>query len=389
MLEHLAPLTLRNQPRSLLDREILRRAAWRQPCSSSTRAAWSRNPVMFVVELGSVLVTILFFVDLGDSSTQENLFAGLVAAWLWFTVALRQLRRGDRRGPRQGAGRRAAQRPAEETVAHRRRADGSLEDVPSSALRVGDDVVGLGRRGDPGRRRGDRGHRERRRVGDHRRVRTRDPRVRRRSLGRHRRHARALRPDRRPHHCRTGRELPRPDDRARRRRRAAEDAERDRAQHPARRADDHLPARGRHAAAVRRLLRRRAERDRARRAARVPDPDDDRRLLSAIGIAGMDRLVRSNVLAIERPRSRGGRRLLDAPARQDRDDHAREPPGDRVPAARRSRRARARRRGAALEPRGRDAGGPLDRRAREGALRAPRARAARRARSYRSPRRRG
>ena len=35
---------------------------------------------------------------------------------------------------------------------------------------------------------------------------------------------------------------------------AAEDAERDRAQHPARGPHDHLPARGRHAAAVRDLL---------------------------------------------------------------------------------------------------------------------------------------
>ena len=41
---------------------------------------------MFVVEIGSVLVTVLFFVHLDSSSTQQNLFAGLVAAWLWFTV---------------------------------------------------------------------------------------------------------------------------------------------------------------------------------------------------------------------------------------------------------------------------------------------------------------
>ena len=35
---------------------------------------------MFVVELGSVLVTIFFVKDLGSSSTQENVFAALVAA---------------------------------------------------------------------------------------------------------------------------------------------------------------------------------------------------------------------------------------------------------------------------------------------------------------------
>ena len=53
-------------------------------------------------------------------------------------------------------------------------------------------------------------------------------------------------------------------------------------------------------------------------------------LLSAIGIAGMDRLVRRNVLALSGPRGRGlGRRRRPA-ARQDRHDHARQPPGDRV-----------------------------------------------------------
>ena len=55
-------------------------------------------------------------------------------------------------------------------------------------------------------------------------------------------------------------DLPRSHDRAGRRRRAAEDAERDRAQHPAGGPDDRLPAGGRHAAAVCDLLRARRSR---------------------------------------------------------------------------------------------------------------------------------
>ena len=54
--------------------------------ASSTRATLARNPVMFVVEVGSVLTTILFIRDLGDSTHDENLFGGLVVVWLWFTV---------------------------------------------------------------------------------------------------------------------------------------------------------------------------------------------------------------------------------------------------------------------------------------------------------------
>ena len=59
-------------------------------------------------------------------------------------------------------------------------------------------------------------------------------------------------------------------------------------------------------------------------------------LLSAIGIAGMDRLVQRNVLAMSRPSRRGGGRLLHAAARQDRHHHARQPPGRRVPPRRRA-----------------------------------------------------
>ena len=46
----------------------------------------ARNPVMFLVEVGSVVVTVLFVKNFADASTQENIFAGLIAAWLWFTV---------------------------------------------------------------------------------------------------------------------------------------------------------------------------------------------------------------------------------------------------------------------------------------------------------------
>ena len=54
-------------------------------------------------------------------------------------------------------------------------------------------------------------------------------------------------------------------------------------------------------------------------------------LLSAIGIAGMDRLVQRNVLAMSGPRCRGGGRRLHVAARQDRHDHLRQPAGGGVP----------------------------------------------------------
>ena len=91
-------------------------------------------------------------------------------------------------------------------------------------------------------------------------------------------------------------------------------------------------------------------------------------LLSAIGIAGMDRLVQYNVLAMSRPRRRGRRRRQHAAARQDRHHHPRQSPGHGVhPRARRQHRAPGRRRPALLARR-RNARRPLHRRARQGEI---------------------
>jgi K+-transporting ATPase ATPase B chain len=45
-----------------------------------------RNPVMFVVEAGSVLTTILWLQSLNGQGEAEAGFIGAVALWLWFTV---------------------------------------------------------------------------------------------------------------------------------------------------------------------------------------------------------------------------------------------------------------------------------------------------------------
>ena len=149
------------------------------------------------------------------------------------------------------------------------------------------------------------------------------------SLG-HRRHDRAVRPDRRADLHQARRVLRGPDDRAGRGRATAEDAERDRADDPAVHADDHLPARRRVAAADRRLLGQHAVGDRADRAAGLPDPDHDRRAAvrdrhRGHGPAGAAQRARHL-----RPGGRGRRRRVDAAAGQDRHDHLRQPAGHRA-----------------------------------------------------------
>src|SRR5690349_24426988 len=47
----------------------------------------AKNPVMFVVEVGSVVTTIEFARSLFDASQAgDRFFIGAVAVWLWFTV---------------------------------------------------------------------------------------------------------------------------------------------------------------------------------------------------------------------------------------------------------------------------------------------------------------
>lgn len=59
--------------RSLFDPAILRRAV-RESFGKLNPRLMVRNPVMFVVEVGSVLTTMLFLRDLQSSSVQDNLF---------------------------------------------------------------------------------------------------------------------------------------------------------------------------------------------------------------------------------------------------------------------------------------------------------------------------
>jgi K+-transporting ATPase ATPase B chain len=96
-----------------------------------------RNPVMFIVEVGSVLTTYLFVRDLGNNSASQNAFAGLVAAWLWFTVLFANFAEAmaEGRGKAQAA---ALRKTRADTIATLRMADGSTSQKASSALQVGD-----------------------------------------------------------------------------------------------------------------------------------------------------------------------------------------------------------------------------------------------------------
>jgi K+-transporting ATPase ATPase B chain len=123
--------------RGLFDAEILRRAVIDSVIKLSP-VTMMRNPVMFVVEIGSVLTTILLVVD-GLRHTGHFGFDLQITLWLWFTVLFANFAEAmaEGRGKAQAD---ALRRAKSETMAHRVVKGMETEEVPSSQLRVGDVV---------------------------------------------------------------------------------------------------------------------------------------------------------------------------------------------------------------------------------------------------------
>ena len=354
---------------SLLNGPILRRAAVDSFVKLNPRHLL-RNPVMFVVEVGSVLTTILFFTNLELGEHEPERVLGARRGIPLVHRAVRQLRRGGRRGPRQGAGRHAAPHP------------------------VGDD-------GEPPPAR--RVHRSR--------CRARSSTSATRSSWSPARSSRATATSSRASRASTSPRSP-----ASRRRSSARPAVTARpspvgpVSSPT--GSSSASPRGPGETFIDRMIALVEGSERQKTPNEIAlnillagltiifllatvslqpfaiyadaeqsvvvlvallvclIPTTIGGLLSAIGIAGMDRLVRRNVLAMSGRAVEAAGDVQHAAARQDRHHHLRRPPGGRAPARAGRGRARARRRRAALEPRGRDARRTIDPRARRGALRA-------------------
>src|SRR6266516_6634376 len=113
--------------------KIVRRAIWDSLLKLIPRKMMG-NPVMFVVEIGSVNTTILLFK--GGAAFKFNL---QITLWLWFTVLFANFAEAmaEGRGKAQADTLRKART---QTVANRIRVDGRTETVPATSLRK-DDVV--------------------------------------------------------------------------------------------------------------------------------------------------------------------------------------------------------------------------------------------------------
>jgi K+-transporting ATPase ATPase B chain len=101
--------------------------------------AMVKNPVMFVVEVGAVLTSVQLAWNASHRAGQFS-FGLQITLWLWFTVLFANFAEAmaEGRGKAQADTLRKARA---ETEAHLLRADGSTEIVPSSKLRSGDVVL--------------------------------------------------------------------------------------------------------------------------------------------------------------------------------------------------------------------------------------------------------
>ena len=93
-----------------------------------------KNPVMFVVELGSILTTILFFHALTGKGEASPGFILQISIWLWITVLFANFAEAmaEGRGKAQAM---ALRKTRTQTLANRLKPDGSIEKIQAERLR--------------------------------------------------------------------------------------------------------------------------------------------------------------------------------------------------------------------------------------------------------------
>src|SRR5271169_4191813 len=127
-----------SKEKSRWGQEIVVQAVWESFVKLNPRTL-AKNPVMFVVEVGALLTTI----NLVRGVLQHTHGLGFslqITLWLWFTVLFANFAEAMAEG-RGKAQAEALRKSRAETVARRLKQDGSIESVPGSQLRAGDLVM--------------------------------------------------------------------------------------------------------------------------------------------------------------------------------------------------------------------------------------------------------
>src|SRR6266849_6142905 len=124
--------------RPLFDPEIASRAV-KASFGKLNPFTLAKNPVMFVVEIGAILTTVFLIRDIFSGASGIG-FSLQIAIWLWFTVLFANFAEAmaEARGKAQADSLRKTKTDA---LAKRLTSAGKVEPVPASALRAGDVVV--------------------------------------------------------------------------------------------------------------------------------------------------------------------------------------------------------------------------------------------------------
>ena len=118
--------------KSIWDLKLVRSAAWSSLLKLNPRNMMG-NPVMFVVEIGSLITTVLLILR----PHEDFRFNLQITLWLWFTVLFANFAEAMAEG-RGKAQAETLRRARSETVAKRIASDGRIEEIPSAKLRAGD-----------------------------------------------------------------------------------------------------------------------------------------------------------------------------------------------------------------------------------------------------------
>src|SRR6266513_939582 len=124
--------------RAVWEWKIVRRALWDSSVKLNPKQMMG-NPVMFVVEVGSVITTVLLVREAmhGHPGFKFNL---QITLWLWFTVLFANFAEAmaEGRGKAQAD---TLRKTKNEIIGHRLKNGDKIEDVAASRLRQGDVVI--------------------------------------------------------------------------------------------------------------------------------------------------------------------------------------------------------------------------------------------------------
>jgi len=127
---------------ALFEPAIVRQAALESFLKLTPRQQW-KNPVMFVVYLGSILTTVLWLQALSGNSEEPAWFILTITLWLWFTVLFANFAEAvaEGRSKAQAAFLRTAKRDITAKKLHEPRYGSLYTDVSGANLRKGDVVL--------------------------------------------------------------------------------------------------------------------------------------------------------------------------------------------------------------------------------------------------------